>query len=82
MELHIGIDDTDSIEGMCTTYLGALLSDELSKFATVIESRLVRLNPNILFKTRGNAGVSLTINTNHLEKAKKLVLDTVEKYAV
>jgi tRNA(Ile2)-agmatinylcytidine synthase len=82
MELHIGIDDTDSIEGMCTTYLGALLKDELQEFSTVIESRLVRLNPNIEFKTRGNAGVSLAIKTNHPERAKKLVLDAVEKYSV
>lgn len=82
MELHIGIDDTDSIKGMCTTYLGALLSDGLSKFGTVIESRLVRLNPNIEFKTRGNAGVSLTVRTNHPEGAKKLVLEAVEKYSM
>ena len=59
MELNIGIDDTDSIEGMCTTYLGALLKDELSKFSSVLESRLVWLNTNIEFKTRGNAGVCL-----------------------
>jgi tRNA(Ile2)-agmatinylcytidine synthase len=82
MELHIGIDDTDSVEGMCTTYLGAVLKDELSKFSTVIESRLVRLNPNIEYKTRGNAGVSLKIKTAKQEKAKSLVLETVEEYAV
>ena len=82
MELHIGIDDTDSVEGMCTSYVGAVLKDELSKFSTVIESRLVRLNPNIEFKTRGNACVSLRIKTSQVEKAKGLVLETVEKYAV
>ncbi len=82
MELHIGIDDTDSIEGMCTTYLGALLKDELSKFSTVLESRLVRLNPNIEYKTRGNAGITLKIKTSKPERAKKLALETVEKYAV
>ncbi len=82
MELHIGIDDTDSVEGMCTTYLGAVLRDGLSSFSTVLESRLVRLNPNIEFKTRGNAAVSLSIKTSRPEKAKSLVLDAVEKYAV
>lgn len=82
MELHIGIDDTDSIEGMCTTYLGALLAGELAKFSTVIESRLVRLNPNIEYKTRGNAGIALKIKTSKPKRAKKLVLETVEKYAV
>jgi tRNA(Ile2)-agmatinylcytidine synthase len=82
MELHIGIDDTDSIEGMCTTYLGALLADELAEFSRVIERRLVRLNPNIEYKTRGNAGIALKIKTSKPGKAKKLVLDAVEKYAV
>ena len=82
MELHIGIDDTDSIEGMCTTYLGAVLKDELSEFSTVIESRLVRLNPNIEFKTRGNASVAFRIKTTQPEKAKSLALETVEEYAV
>lgn len=82
MELHIGIDDTDSVEGMCTTYLGAVLKDELSKFSTVIESRLVRLNPNIEFKTRGNASVAFRIKTAQPEKAKSLALETVEEYAV
>lgn len=82
MELHIGIDDTDSVDGMCTTYLGAVLKDKLSKFSTVLESRLVRLNPNVEFKTRGNAGISLRIETQRMEDVKNLVLETVEKYAV
>lgn len=82
MELRIGIDDTDSIDGMCTTYLGALLADELAGFSRVIETRLVRLNPNIEYKTRGNAGIALKIKTSKPERAKKIVLDAVEKYAV
>ncbi|MBU2560540.1 tRNA(Ile)(2)-agmatinylcytidine synthase, partial [archaeon] len=82
MELHIGIDDTDSTRGMCTTYLGALLADELAKFSSVVESKLVRLNPNIEYKTRGNAAVALKIKTTKPGIAKNLVLDAVEKYAV
>jgi tRNA(Ile2)-agmatinylcytidine synthase len=82
MELHIGIDDTDSTSGMCTTYLGALLADKLAEFSSVIESKLVRLNPNIEYKTRGNAGVALKIKTSKPGIAKKLVLNAVEKYAV
>jgi len=27
--LHVGLDDTDSSEGMCTTYLAAVLIDEI-----------------------------------------------------
>ena len=54
----IGIDDTDSREGMCTTYLGAVLVSRLEEAGfTVREARLIRLNPNVRFKTRGNAAM-------------------------
>jgi tRNA(Ile2)-agmatinylcytidine synthase len=56
----IGIDDTDSPAGMCTTYLGAVLARRLIRdHMRVNEARLVRLNPNVTFKTRGNAAVML-----------------------
>ena len=49
----IGIDDTDSPAGMCTTYLGAVLARRLiHDHMQVKEARLVRLNPNVTFKTR------------------------------
>ncbi len=58
----IGIDDTDSPAGMCTTYLGAVLARRLIKeHMRVSEARLVRLNPNVTFKTRGNAAVMLDV---------------------
>jgi tRNA(Ile2)-agmatinylcytidine synthase len=56
--MWIGIDDTDSREGGCTTYIGFLLSGALQKYLTGFP-RLVRLNPNIPYKTRGNGAVSL-----------------------
>ncbi|MFQ6120645.1 MAG: hypothetical protein ACE5KE_12285, partial [Methanosarcinales archaeon] len=31
MKLHIGIDDTDSPEGGCTTYIGAIIIDILKE---------------------------------------------------
>ncbi|MBC8520656.1 MAG: DNA-binding protein, partial [Methanomicrobia archaeon] len=45
----IGIDDTDSRKGMCTTYLCAVLVDEFKKqgYGEVSTPRLVRLNPCI-----------------------------------
>lgn len=79
--LYIGIDDTDSKKGMCTTYIGARLADELSKFSEISKLKLVRLNPNIKWKTRGNASVCIGIETKRKEKAKDLVLSAVEKYA-
>jgi len=58
----IGIDDTDSPAGMCTTYLGAVLARRLIRdHMRVNEARLVRLNPNVTFKTRGNAAIMLDV---------------------
>ena len=62
IDMLIGIDDTDSPQGMCTTYLGAVLVRRLIReHMRVSEARLVRLNPNVTFKTRGNAAVMLDV---------------------
>jgi len=52
--LHIGIDDTDSIKGGCTTWLATEIIAELSEFDLIGPPRLVRLNPNVPWKTRGS----------------------------
>ena len=58
--MRIGIDDTDSPAGMCTTYLGAVLARRLAEQGfRVTEHLLVRLNPNIIYKTRGNAAICI-----------------------
>ena len=58
--MRIGIDDTDSPAGMCTTYIGAVLVRRLEQSGIrVAEARLVRLNPNVIHKTRGNAAVCI-----------------------
>jgi len=63
--MWIGIDDTDSPHGMCTTYLGALLARRLEESGMEIRSlRLVRLNPNIIWKTRGNAAIAIEAEGN------------------
>ena len=64
MELHIGIDDTDSTKGGCTTYIAARLVEKLSKLGAKFTDypNIIRLNPNIPYKTRGNAAVSLRLN--------------------
>ena len=64
----IGIDDTDSRSGMCTTYLCAVLVDELRKYGEVSTPRLVRLNPCIPFKTRGNGAVSFEVKIRNKEE--------------
>ncbi|MFA5396290.1 MAG: tRNA(Ile)(2)-agmatinylcytidine synthase [Methanogenium sp.] len=58
--MRIGIDDTDSPAGMCTTYLGAVLICRLNEAGiNVTGQRLIRLNPNIIYKTRGNAAICI-----------------------
>ncbi len=73
----IGVDDTDSRAGMCTTYLCAVLVDELKQrgYGDVSTPRLVRLNPCIPFKTRGNGAVSFEIRIamGKEEQVKELV---------
>lgn len=58
--MWIGIDDTDSVRGGCTTY--ALTDVVRAARALGIDPigapRLVRLNPNVPWKTRGNAALS------------------------
>ncbi len=58
---HVGIDCTDSATlGMCTTYLGAVLLERL-KLKAASHPELIRLNPNIPWKTRGNGAVCLRL---------------------
>ncbi len=82
----IGLDDTDSREGMCTTYLAAVLIEKLKKYGTIKEyPLLLRLNPNIIYKTRGNAALAIPLeleNGKNAEKVKELVIETVKNMAV
>ena len=60
--LHIGIDDTDSLEGGCTTYYASLLCKEIPEDISLIDSpNIVRLNPNVPYKTRGNGAVAIRV---------------------
>ena len=57
----LGLDDTDSRErGMCTTYLATLVAEAVEAAGGDVERRLlVRLNPAVEYKTRGNAALAL-----------------------
>lgn len=58
--MWIGIDDTDSPRGGCTTWaLTELIAESRRAGVDLIgEPRLVRLNPNVPWKTRGNAALA------------------------
>ena len=70
--IWIGIDDTDSISGGCTTYLGCSIIKKLidENFNIIGYPRLVRLNPNIPWKTRGNGAVSMQVGIGTGKKTK------------
>jgi tRNA(Ile2)-agmatinylcytidine synthase len=59
--MHIGLDDTDSTKGGCTTYLAAVLIEKLSKLNVNFTDYpgLIRLNPNVPWKTRGNGALCI-----------------------
>ena len=81
--LNIGFDDTDSPTGMCTTFLAYKIVDLLQKQKTEFLDfpKLIRFNPNIPWKTRGNGAVSLKIKTNQPSKIKKQIKNLVSKYS-
>ena len=85
MLLHIGIDDTDSPEGGCTTYVAALIVERLEAMGCkfVDYPNLLRLNPNAPWKTRGNGSICLRVDAPDLKEAeiKKNVIDIVEAQA-
>ena len=81
--LNIGFDDTDSPTGMCTTFLAYKIVDLLQKQETEFLDfpKLIRFNPNIPWKTRGNGAVSLKIKTNQPSKIKNQIKNLVSKYS-
>jgi tRNA(Ile2)-agmatinylcytidine synthase len=85
VEVHVGLDDADSPLGFCTTFLGLLLVNELKKIGAVFLDLpyLVRLDPNIPAKTRGNGAVSLhfRLEQDKITHAENIIRNTVERFA-
>ena len=83
--MHIGLDDTDSTRMGCTTYVTALLVEELEKLdVTFLDyPKLVRLNPNVPWKTRGNGALCLKIAfaTGLEDKIKETASSLVEEHS-
>ncbi len=57
--VYLGFDDTDSRQGLCTTYLATEFVREFEDYDLLGCPRLVRLNPNVPWKTRGNGALCL-----------------------
>ena len=85
VKLHIGFDDTDSPKGGCTTYIAALLVQKLHDLGTAFIDypNLIRLNPNVPWKTRGNGALCLRVECeeNLAEEVKETVIETIEENA-
>ena len=83
--MHIGLDDTDSTRKGCTTYVAAFLVEKLEKLGVKFLDypNLIRLNPNVPWKTRGNGALCLRIEYDEgLEnRIKKATIDLVEEQA-
>jgi len=83
--MHIGFDDTDSTRQGCTTYVAALLVAELEKLnVTFLDyPRLVRLNPNVPWKTRGNGALCLNFEYDEAveEQIKEITINLIEAHS-
>lgn len=81
MKYLLGLDDTDSRFGHCTTHLGYLIVRELSKIGCSFPTypRLVRLNPNVPFKTRGNAAVCIEFQSEDGAEAFRVAKNLLEQ---
>jgi tRNA(Ile2)-agmatinylcytidine synthase len=83
--MHIGLDDTDSTRKGCTTYVAALLVEKLEKLGVKFLDypNLIRLNPNVPWKTRGNGALCLRIEYDEglEDQIKEAAISLVEEHA-
>jgi len=83
MPVWIGVDDTDSRKGGCTTYVAAVLARRLEEIGAKILGypRLIRLNPNCPYKTRGNAAIAIKTDAEAIDPLRKIAIEVVEEYS-
>lgn len=79
--LHVAFDDTDSRAGRCTTHLAFKVVEHLKRAGAKLVDYplLIRLNPNIPWKTRGNGAVCLRIQVPDAGKVVDHVRQAVEE---
>jgi tRNA(Ile2)-agmatinylcytidine synthase len=85
--IYVGMDDTDSASGMCTTYICCVIMDRLISCGFRVDGppHLIRLNPFAPHKTRGNGAVSFKMvlkSRKEVEKAKKIILEMTGELSV
>ncbi|MEM1628565.1 MAG: tRNA(Ile)(2)-agmatinylcytidine synthase [Desulfurococcaceae archaeon] len=85
IELNIGIDDVDSPQGGCTTHLATIMSWKLLQrgIEFLDYPNLIRLNPAIPWKTRGNGAVALRVlarSEDEVEKIAGILVAEIDQY--
>ena len=76
--MFIGIDDTDSERGLCTTYLAAVLMERLKPLGEIVGlPKFIRLNPCARYKTRGNAALAFELESDRPEEVEDVAIKTV-----
>ncbi len=65
--MYLAFDDTDSEEGLCTTYLATEVINNIHETGLDLIGfpKLVRLNPAVPWKTRGNGAVFMKLGVGH-----------------
>ncbi len=82
MRIWVGIDDTDSSCGMCTTYLAVLAMERIAEIGEIVGlPRLIRLNPTIPYKTRGNGAVSFLVDVDDTDELVDVINEVILEYA-
>jgi len=79
--IHLGIDDTDSRGGQCTTYIASKIISNLINNEFIDYPNLVRLNPNVPWKTKGNAAVCFRFQANNPKEIFNKVSKIVKQQA-
>ncbi len=83
--ISIGMDDIDSPSGGCTTHFASLLVEWLDRQVDQWTDypHLIRLNPNIPFRTRGNGGICLkaTIDSVVMDEILPTISKMIHEYA-
>lgn len=80
--LWVAVDDTDSRAGGCTTWLARRIVEAFPDRALASPPRLVRLNPAVPWKTRGNGALAMAFTgTPDVEDAARRLERVVEAHA-
>jgi tRNA(Ile2)-agmatinylcytidine synthase len=80
--VQIGMDDIDSPDGRCTTHFASILVEKLNEWNVEWTDypNLIRLNPGIPYRTRGNGAVALRFLVDEKDAILPMIEKLVEEY--